>query len=945
VIPRVLGVFLAAIALWAPARVPAQVILDGTLRPENAGVSPFDPVAGEYVVDESIGTTAGSNLFHSFDTLSLGENDVLRFTGSPSIEHLIARVTGGAVSNIAGVIRSDLPNADLFLMNPAGLVFSSPNGVAQDPILTQGSFFASTADALQFADGSLFTAAGGEDASLILAEPSAWGFLGGGLGGTITTRATQFLQVPDGQVLSLVGSELVITDASTLVAEGGEIELAAVGDQATIVPLDLDGYSIDGLDRDGLGEIRIEAGIDSGSTLRTGNDASTFGRVVIRGGRLEITGASSVSGGGRAGPTAASIDIDVARDVRLEANGRLRSVSAAPEGPGGIRVRAGEITVLGELSEIQVSGLDGAAPGDLRLEADRVEVGDEATVSTTAFGSQRGANLGIAAGRLEIRDGALVETSTVGSGDAGDIDVDLSDPDTSLVLDAGGQLGSVSTGTGRGGDVTLVSEGRVLLDGEGIRAGSSVPSLLFSRSGRGPGPLATGGDAGALSIQSRTLELTGAAEVSVRSFGPGRSGIVTVDAPELVRLQGAKGGAPTLSSRTVDGDGGGVIEGQPGLVVRTDRLEVLDGASISTSSAGRGRGADVRIEAREVLLSSGEGFETAGVFSESLALDTGNFLPGEGDTGDLVLDVGTLDVAGGGEISIETQGPGAGQQIRIEAEGDVVLSGGTLRSNATADASAPAGDIVVRAMGDLRIGPGSLVTAESQSSGIGGAADAGDLDLRAEERLVVEGADVRTLADNTAGGRITLGAGERIDITRSRIESSVEGGVAATDAGNLSVAAPVIVIDESSLLAQAVLGDGGDISLQSDVLLVSAGSVIDASSELGVSGQVTTTAPDSDLLEGLVRLPAEFLDSAALLGSRCAARDRERGSFVVGGRTGLRESPLRPLSTPILSEVASRGEAPLLPFESDPVWSDREPLQSMAFDACLGARPGSGGSR
>lgn len=932
---------LALAVLSIAASAQAQVVLDGTLRPGNAGSVPYFPGVDEYVVDDSIGIVAEKNLFHSFEQLSLGVGETLRFTGSAAIENLVARVTGGAASIIEGVIRSDLPNANLFLMNPAGLRFVGVESGARDPVVTPRSFFASTADALQFSDGRVFAALGGEDVSLLVATPSAWGFDGGGIGSIEVSRA-RFLQVDEGETLSLVASDITVTDGSTLQAPGGRVDLAALGRADAVVPLGLDAFSVVGLDPDALGGIRIDAGVESGSSLRTGTDVigradDPLGRVVIRGGSLQVLEASSIVSSGQAVVGTPAIDIEVAGAVNLTGIATLASSSTEAEGPGGIRIVAERVAIDGPLAEVSVEGLDGAAPGTLEVRATEIEVANGGSLITTAFGSQAGADIDLQAQRLVVRDGALVETSTRGSGTSGAMHVALLDPDESLRLTGGGQLGSVTTGAGAGGDVDVVAAGSILLEGEGERAGTTVPSLLFSRSGRGPGGLAAGGDAGRLDVTARAVSLTGPSAISTRAFGEGRSGVVTIDAAESILLEGTAEGAPEISARTVDGDGGGVLEGEPGLVLRTAQLELRDGAAVSTSSSGRGRGADVRVEADAVVVSSAAGHATAGFFSEALATGGGAFAPGDGDTGAIELRVGRIDLLAGGEISIETQGPGAGQSISVSARDSIRIAGGTIRSNAAPLATASAGDIGLASNGDVTISQGSTLTSESESLFLGSGADAGEIAVAAGGALTIEAAEVRARAENAAGGRIDLSSADRITLRDARVETSVLGSLTDGDAGNIRLAAPVIVLDESTVLSRAVLGDGGDIDLLADVLAASAGPPPDASSELGVSGQVTTTAPDTDLLRSLDRLPDRFADASALLGTRCASRERAQGSLVLGDREALPDSPARPLA--IRLPLGSPRVARLAPDGAKGAARDgaAAPL-GAPFDPCTGGR-------
>ena len=67
------------------------------------------------------------------------------------VRNVIGRVTGASPSSINGRISSTIPNADLFLFNRNGIAFGPSASIS-----VPGSFYFSTANSLNLADGGVF---------------------------------------------------------------------------------------------------------------------------------------------------------------------------------------------------------------------------------------------------------------------------------------------------------------------------------------------------------------------------------------------------------------------------------------------------------------------------------------------------------------------------------------------------------------------------------------------------------------------------------------------------------------------------------------------------------------------------------------------------------------------------------------------------------------------
>ncbi|TVQ58525.1 MAG: CHAT domain-containing protein [Spirulina sp. DLM2.Bin59] len=117
------------------------------------------------------GTQAAANLFHSFEQFGLTAGEIAQFLSQPGIENILARVTGGDPSVINGELQVTGSNANLYLMNPAGIVFG-PNARLDVP----ASFTATTGDRIGF-EGGWFNSTGPNNYQDLTGHPQQFSFL------------------------------------------------------------------------------------------------------------------------------------------------------------------------------------------------------------------------------------------------------------------------------------------------------------------------------------------------------------------------------------------------------------------------------------------------------------------------------------------------------------------------------------------------------------------------------------------------------------------------------------------------------------------------------------------------------------------------------------------------------------------------------------------------
>jgi filamentous hemagglutinin family protein len=187
----------------------------------NAQITPNANDAGTLVNqnDKTLniqgGTKAGENLLHSFEKFGVNEGQTANFVSNPAIKNILGRVTGGDASVINGLIQVTGGNSNLYLMNPAGIIFGSGA-----KLNVSGSFTATTANGIGLGD-KWFSAVGTNDYANLVGNPNGFAFT---QAGTILNAGK--LAVNSGQNLTLLGGTVVST--GTISAPGGNITIAAI---------------------------------------------------------------------------------------------------------------------------------------------------------------------------------------------------------------------------------------------------------------------------------------------------------------------------------------------------------------------------------------------------------------------------------------------------------------------------------------------------------------------------------------------------------------------------------------------------------------------------------------------------------------------------------------------------------------------------------------------
>lgn len=780
------------------------------------------PAGNQFTITGGQLSGNGANLFHSFQQFGLDQTQTATFLSNPAIQNILGRVVGGSPSVINGLLQVTGGNANLFLMNPAGIVFG-PSARLNVP----GSFLATTANGMGFGCGAVgagcsawFNAAGMNDYAALVGNPGALAF-------TMAQPATVInagnLAVGQGQNLSLIGGTVVST--GSLTAPGGQITLAAVPGE-NLVRLNQQG-SLLSLEFSPLppsppSPLPSSFSIPSLPQLLTGGDLSNATDLrVNESGQVELT-RSQVQIPTNPGSTVVSGTVDVSGQTG-----------------GKVHVLGDRIGLIG--ANINASGIgDGGTVligGDYKGQgtvpnATRTYVSRDSDINANSTLNGNGGRVIVWADGVAGFYGSISARGGSQSGNGGFAEVSGKQH---LIFDG---MVELSAANGNAGtlllDPTNILISNVVVDSPGVSG--ALPDIF---QGDFSGQTITISQATLEDIagdQNIILEATN--NITLGTLDRGRLSFNRIFDPTTGQFITGFGTGNITFRADADGDGNGVFSMNPGDWIEaqnqpnqpTGRTISISGASLTLGSI---RSTGFPAPGGSVVLSASGNISVGTIRTNA---DSDENIPNPFNGGDISITStgGRIDVNGG---LFTDAAQGNSGNVTLEAFGNITTSG--IIAFPVFDGES-GGKITIRSLS------GAVDTSKVGRDDIYGGNVSGIISVgsKASGSIIIQAAeDIKTarIITNTTdkAGSITLISGKNIDTTNGELNSASANGAS----GAITLEA-VGSIRTGNITSGAIGGSGGTISLKAGNNIDTTQGFLNASSGVG-SGDVSLSAGGS----------------------------------------------------------------------------------------------------
>jgi len=723
-------------SIVSSSEYPHGIILDKNFT--NA--STLELTGPNYEIKAEYGKLKQSNLFHSFTQFNLHFGESAVFSGPETVQNIITRVTGPEVSWIDGKLGTGIPDADLYFLNPKGIIFG--NNASLD---MTGSFFASTANYLTLGNlGKFNTNRLAVDDILTSDTPNAFGFIDQSMGSIIFEGGERNIQginsldnnihgihVSDGNSISIIAGSIDIKGTyfkQQQADDNGNLIFEQAVDQWgwPVYEIQTDDNGEPVYDQWGMPVYKLDNNqnpipvlvLDENNNPIPVMETKFIPNLLAPGGHIHLVSIDTVS---EISIGDWNIDEDLLKgSISLSEHAEI---NVCGEGGGNIIIRGGQFFLDHALLLSETTGdLNG---GTIDIQTNDAYFGHGATVSTNTTGKGNGSDISIQATNTILAEKyfdyypyitQIRAISENNSGNCGNIFFKAK----TITFRDNAKIDGSSNDRGNGSQITLEAD-NILFDNAWIHAdnngsgnGSNISIIANEK----------------IHFQAGLLQIGSFLRSGSEVTYPGKGGNVHIEAPDIHFSEKAHLDA------FIWGEGGNYL-------LKGNNISFINGSYINVTSSNMGNATQIILSAQESVLFHGAYDNSSYISIESKE---------QANAASLLIDAKNISFLNDVYIQSINKGSGSGGNLTLKAQESVSFQSSVLDWGMTLDGNG----VRINVFGETGIRVSTI--SNEDSSG-----DAGNLWIDATDIFFDDGAFIRANSVGAGnGGDVKLDAKQSI---------------------------------------------------------------------------------------------------------------------------------------------------------------------------------------
>ncbi|MDT9340037.1 hypothetical protein VV11_011425, partial [Trichodesmium erythraeum 21-75] len=476
---------------------------------------------------------------------------------------------------------------------------------------------------------------------------------------------------------------------------------------------------------------------------------------------------------------AGNVNIDSSGQIFLNST-QIISTTNAKGNAGNIIIKAPQNIELTNNSKLQADTQGSGKAGTITIEADTIDIGQDAKISATILQStnkEGGGSIEIDTNTLNISGTLGIFAETEGLADAGSLTLKPYKEASQLDINFSnnGFISASTKSTGNGGNISITAPENINITGQGeIRVTTNnignagtikIETQNLKTSDQVSITASTTGDgnAGAINIDTNTFDLTTGTSLTTETESVGKAGDIRINSEIVTIGKGAKISATAKEGASNTEAGGGNIN------INANQLNISGQLGIFAQTEGEAPAGKLTLKTYNDTPDLDINFSNQGFISASTK--------SKGSGGNIEISAPlSIDITGDGKISVETSGAGGAGNIEIKTQNLKTTDGIDVTASTTG--AGDAGNINIET-DKFNLEAGTSLTTETNSSG-----NAGDITINTQTLTIGEDAKISATAkpnatETAVGGNITINSNQLYISGELGIFAETQGEAAA----------------------------------------------------------------------------------------------------------------------------------------------------------------------